>query len=150
MPSKVVGTFTDEDIADMKEAVPEPKEKLTKQSDIPEAVASVTFTIRTKKGYNCLFTVRDRSGIALLEKMDDIEGVFTEKGITPQPERTFGSRFGPKKEVKIIPDRKCPLCGADLVEATTKDGKTFIKCSTQKYDFSTKQVQGCSFVEWNK
>jgi len=36
----------------------------------------------------------------------------------------------------------------ELVEGTTKAGKKFHKCSTQKYDFATRTTSGCDFVDW--
>ena len=41
--------------------------------ELPEAPASVTYSITTKDGYNALFTIRDVSGLGLLDKMATIE-----------------------------------------------------------------------------
>lgn len=126
---------------DMMTKKDKPEPKKTSYTDAP---ASVTYTIKTRAGFNALFSIREESGIALLDKMDIIEQTFVTKGIIPQPDRTYGA----KKELNIVPGRKCPLCSNDLVETITKTGKKMIKCSTQKYDFNTKTTLGCPFVEW--
>lgn len=129
---------------EIEEVMAEEKPKAVKQTSYTDAPASVTFSIKTKGGFNALFSIREESGIALLDKMALIEERFAEDGITPQPDRTFGA----KKPLNIVPGRKCPLCGNDLVETITSTGKKMIKCSTQKYDFATKTVSGCKFVEF--
>lgn len=45
-------------------------------------------------------------------------------------------------------DEDCPTCGAKLVMYTTANGKKLKKCSTNKWDPSTKMATGCDFVEW--
>lgn len=123
---------------------PKEKPKAVKQTSYTDAPASVTYSIKTKTGFNCLFSIREESGVDLLDKMQLVETRFVTDGITPQPEKSYGA----KKPVNIVPNRKCPLCGSDLVETTTSAGKRMIKCSTQRYDFATKTVQGCQFTEW--
>lgn len=120
------------------------KDKVVKQTSYTDAPASVTYSIKTKTGFNCLFSIREESGIDLLDKMLKVESRFAADGITPQPDRSYGV----KKPLNIVAGRKCPLCSNDLVETTTSAGKRMIKCATQKYDFTTKTVQGCQFVEW--
>jgi len=44
-------------------------------------------------------------------------------------------------------DVECPKCGNPLVEGKTKTGKTFHKCSTNKYENG--QSFGCSYVNWD-
>lgn len=110
-----------------------------------EAPASVTYSL-LHNGYNMLFTVRGDSGMALLESMDVIESKLTEKGYKPQEKKVFGNKSAPN----YVEGRKCPDCGQPLVAGTTKDGKKFIKCSTQKYDFMTKTTSGCKFTEWEQ
>ena len=129
---------------EIEEVMKDKKPKAVKQTSYTDAPASVTYSIKTKTGFNCLFSIREESGIALLDKMLIVEARFSTDGITPQPDRTFGA----KKPLNIVPGRKCPTCQNDLVETTTATGKRMIKCSTQKYDFATKTVSGCQFVEW--
>lgn len=119
----------------------------TKQEAMPEAVSSVTYTLESKNGFPLLFTVRGASGGELLQAMtDSIEPMLLEKGYQPQMKQYGPGR--PKKEIEYVPNRKCPTCGSPLVYATLKDGRKFIKCSTQTYDFATKTKGGCPFVEW--
>lgn len=118
--------------------------KKDKQSEMPEAVASVTYTIQTKNGFNALFTTRHTSGLDLLEMMKSIEKKFIEEGIIPQPK---GKGYQ-KKEPQVVPDIECPDCGKPVVEGETKDGKKYHKCSTQKYDFKTKETSGCKYFRW--
>lgn len=123
--------------------------KPSKQDGMPEAVASVTYSLITPNEFPILFTVRGTSGTELLETMTTVEGMLKIKGFKPQPLRQGG--FPPKKEIEYVEGRLCPLCGEKLVYAIKKaDGSKFIKCSTQKYDFATKTSSGCNFVEWPK
>lgn len=111
-----------------------------------EANASVTYSITSKSGFNILFTLRDENGINLLNKMDSVEPELLKRGYIPQIKKSFGG--GEKKPLDIVPDRKCPTCGKDLVYQTLSSGKKMIKCSTQKYDFATKTTTGCEYKEW--
>ena len=121
----------------------------TKQEAMPEAVSSVTYTLESKNGFPLLFTVRGTSGGELLQAMtDSIEPMLLEKGYKPQVKQYGAGR--PKKEVETVQGRVCPKCGSPLVYGTTKDNKRFIKCSTQKYDFTTKQRSGCDFFEYQQ
>jgi hypothetical protein len=44
----------------------------------------------------------------------------------------------------------CPKCGSPLVEAKKKDGTSYIKCSTNKWNKITKQATGCDYVDWGE
>lgn len=119
----------------------------TKQETMPEAIASTTYTLESPEGYPLLFTIRGASGMDLLTTMRTvIEPKLKELGYKPQVKQYGAGR--PKKEIEYVPNRKCPTCGSPLVYATLKDGRKFIKCSTQTYDFATKTKGGCPFVEW--
>lgn len=52
----------------------------------------------------------------------------------------------PNQELKIV--GKCPKCNSDLVEKQTSTGKTMFECSKRKYNWKTKKVSGCDYVEW--
>jgi hypothetical protein len=111
-----------------------------------EAPASVTYSLITPSGFPILFTMRDDMVSGLQTKMETLEPSLIKKGYKPQ-ERKFSQS---KPPVDIVPDRLCPLCKNTLVRGITKDGKKYIKCSTQKYDFTTKSTLGCKFIEWEK
>lgn len=111
---------------------------------INEAPASVTYSVVTNNGYPVLFTIREMSGLTLIEKMGAIEKKFGELGYKPQQQK-FGA-----KEAKPIEyaDYVCPTCGKKVIKGTTKDGKQFETCETRKYDFKTKSTTGCSYIKW--
>jgi hypothetical protein len=116
------------------------------QENIPEAVASVTYSITSSGGYPALFTVRGVSGFKLLETMEEIEETLVKKGYKPQ---TKSSGFV-KKEKEYLPDRKCPTCGGKLVVIPKKDGSgKFYKCENNKWNPMTKRAEGCQYVDWN-
>jgi len=119
---------------------------MSKQDIIPEAIASVTYTLETPNGYNILFTVRGDSGATLLEAMKQtIEPTLVKEGYKPQI-KSFGA---PKvAKPKEYSDKPCPLCGARLEKGVTKEGKAFLKCEKQTFDFKTKQRSGCPHFEW--
>lgn len=114
------------------------------QRDIPEAVASVTYSITSKDGFPALFTVRAISGNDLLIKMSAIEPELIKRGYKPQ-EKGYKPY---KKDVLYVDGQFCPDCGGRLVEGQAKNGKKFWKCEHQKYDYTTKSVQGCQYINW--
>lgn len=118
----------------------------TKQSQLPEAAASVTYSITSEGGFNALFTIRDVNGLALLETMETIEKVLKDKKYVPQIKQSFGG--GVKKEVQYVEGKTCPKDGGKLVKAFSKTGKEYHKCENGKYDFATKQTLGCTYVDW--
>jgi hypothetical protein len=110
--------------------------------NIPEAPASVTYSITTAKGYSALFTLRDMTGTGLLEKMDQVEEVFEKKGYKPQV-RGFA-----KKEVTFVEGKKCPKDGGRLIEKiSTKTGKKFLKCENGRWNPQT-GPSGCDYIDW--
>lgn len=113
---------------------------------LPEAPASLTVKVKSKNGFEYLITARDMEMSSLFKKVDWVEKYFLANGWTALAQGNSGGF--PKKQVNYVPDRKCPTCGNPLVYAETKTGKKFIKCSTNKWDFATKQAVGCAFTEW--
>lgn len=113
-------------------------------TDLPEAPASVTYSITTAGGYPALFTIREMSGLVLIEKMGAIEKKFVELGYKPQVKQSFGKE---PKHVEYA-TYQCPQCGSKVVKETTKSGKLVEKCETNKYDYLTKQSTGCSYTKW--
>lgn len=119
-----------------------------KKPVLPEAPASSTFKATSPNGFEIMITSRDFDDKELTKKqiahLLNLDKALKVSGFTP----IVKGFTKPQKTIDIVPDRKCPLCKNDLVYATTKTGKRFIKCSTNKWDFTTKQVVGCAFVEW--
>lgn len=50
-------------------------------------------------------------------------------------------------EPKVL-EELCPKCNAPLVLQITRFGKKMKKCSTSKWDSTTKTASGCDYVEW--
>jgi hypothetical protein len=115
------------------------------KSNSTEAPASATLSITSKDGFDILFTIRKDSGNELLDALKSLGPQLVAKGYKPQEKRSYK---GVSKPTEYVPNRVCPLCTQPLVYATTKDGKRLIKCSTNKWDFTNKQVIGCKFIEW--
>ena len=116
------------------------------QTNIPEAVASVTYSVISKDGYNALFTIRGTSGADLLETMGTIEKVLASKGYKPQVKQSFGV----KKEVEYIEGRSCPVCKNRLVSRTKKDGEKYEQCENYKYDFTQKKnIGSCGYIKFD-
>lgn len=67
----------------------------------------------------------------------------------PQEKKNVGCDY--VKWLEVEPeelDEACPKCGAKLIMATTRFGKKMKKCSTGKWNATTKKVEGCDYVEW--
>lgn len=111
-------------------------------NDLQEAPASVTYSITSQGGFNALFTIREMTGLDLLNKMSVIEKKLVELGYKPQIKPVFGQ----KKEI-VYADYNCPTCGKRVVVAETTRGKVE-KCETQKYDYQTKTNTGCAYTKW--
>jgi hypothetical protein len=118
------------------------KQSLT--NEIGEAPASATLSVVTPKGYNTLFTLREMTGHALLEKITALEAKLETLGYKPQVKAVFGA----KKEVEYVEGKKCPKCGGRLIKKVSSVGKPFHKCENGKWDFTTKQTTGCDYVDW--
>ncbi len=112
-----------------------------------EAKRSATVGVTTQKGFEWLFSIREETSEALIKKMEAAEKYFTDNGWTPT-KKTFGAKTTlPKAPIKYA-SKPCPTCGKRLIEGQTKDGRRFLKCETQKYDFKTKTKTGCPYFEW--
>lgn len=116
------------------------------KDQLPEAPASVNVTYKRTDGFIIQLTLRDKTGIEVLTRLDGAIKKIVEAGGVPH-ERSFGTKF-PPKPVEYVEGRMCPLDKGRLVKGSTKDGRHFIKCENNKYDFATKQVTGCKFTEW--
>ena len=112
-----------------------------------EARAIAFTNVKTPKGYWWSFTMRCDSVKDLVTQIEDMEAVFEKKNWEAQELRASFNKF-PKKEVELVPDMKCPTCGSGVIKGKTKDGKDFYKCSTQKFNFTTKEVTGCPYFAW--
>lgn len=68
------------------------------QSKIPEAVASVTYSVVTPKGFPVLLTIRAETDVELLERMGGLEDMFLDEGYKPDSRKsTFvTNKYQPK------------------------------------------------------
>lgn len=118
-------------------------EKQTNQ--LPEAPASATVKIKSKNGFEWLFTIRDESAKNLMFKMNAMETNWLNNGFTPLAQNQFGRK--PTAPIEYLQGRTCPTDGGRLIKPAA--GSTApIKCENNKYNFQTKQSYGCPFKEW--
>jgi predicted nucleic-acid-binding Zn-ribbon protein len=100
-------------------------------------------------------TFKSKTGFIVhaTQRGDDLDTAYRQLGefITKQGGVPYEKQSGfPKKEKDYVPERSCPKCGSKLVKSTTKTGKEMIKCETNKWNFQTKQAEGCDYIEWGK
>jgi hypothetical protein len=117
------------------------------ENNFPEAGAVAYFGYKRTDGFEISLTLRDKTGKELLKRLDGAIAEVIKAGGTPLPLRGgFPSKLA--KPVNYVEGRTCPLCHNRLVHAETKDGRKFIKCETNKWDFATKQSIGCKYTDW--
>lgn len=108
-----------------------------------EVLQSTTTKVKSPKGFEWLFNMKFETVKEAIKNMDLIEEKFTEAGWTPVLQTRGGF---PKKEIKYVEGKQCPLCQGRVVEAKKKDGSPFHKCEHQKY--INGQASGCTYVDW--
>lgn len=114
-----------------------------KENILPEAPASATVKIKSKDGFEWLFTMRDEKASNLMFKMKAMEAKWLSEGFTPLAQ-------GFKKDkppVEYLEGAVCPLDAGKIVKATKKDGSKFLKCENNK--FINGQQVGCKWLDWN-
>lgn len=131
------------------------KAKTMSQELIPEAVASVSYNLKTRKGYPIIFTMRGADEDKLLDRMTAIELQFETLGM--QADVRSSSYGGAKKveEKTYVAGKSCPKCGGKLVQKTTKNGKVFNECENRRTKFNPatnkyEDVGTCSHMEWQE
>lgn len=122
------------------------EEEKKKINNLNEAPTSATVKVRSKQGFEWLFTMRDDTVNDLVLKIEKMEVEFTKRGWTPLAQNSGFSRQ--PKQVDYVEGKACPTCEKRLVYGVTKTGKKFIKCETQKWNFATKQPEGCAYISW--
>ena len=105
---------------------------------LPEAKASVTYSIKSPKGFDLLFTMRSMDEGELLSLMEETEEFLVKEGYTAK---------GGTKPVEKSTDKECPKCGSPLVEIEAK-GKPALRCSTNEWDPDTKTATGCDYFSY--
>lgn len=125
------------------------------QENIPEAVASATFTMKSPNGFPLLFTVRSESEIELIERIIELDNrLISEWGFSPDGRyKSFNKEKGSvvgSSEKEFVPRGVCPKCGGRLVVVRTKTGKVLHRCEHGKYDYTTKTQTGCDYMQWQE
>jgi hypothetical protein len=118
--------------------------KKTEVNQLPEAPASATVKIKSKDGFEWLFTIRDESAKTLMFKMKAMESNWTANGFTPLAQG-FGKKAAAPKE--YVEGRVCPVDGGKLIKPPT-GSKAPIKCENNKWNPTTKQSFGCQYKYW--
>ena len=122
------------------------------QKSVPEAVASVSYTVTTPNGYSIILTMRDAKESDLFDRMEAVETYLEDAGYSPNGKSSVKGRTqAPKtKETPKQPStegKMCPKCNSPLVEFEAK-GKPALKCSTNEWDAITKTSTGCDFFTY--
>lgn len=122
---------------------------MTTDKQLPEAPVSITFKL-LYKGSEILVTKREINA-KILPFLEDTK-LAIDWALSPEgdfqiaPPRSFGF---PKKEVEYVEGRTCPICGGRVVKNSNPKGPEF-KCENQKWNFTTKMIEGCKWNEWGK
>ena len=117
---------------------------------LPEAPASVTYSLISPLGYGVLYTVRAETAGELFEEMDAIEQGLVDKGYKSKegPVKSGGGKTNKFQFSKQEPvGDGCPKCGAPLSEIEAK-GRPAVRCSTNKWDPETKTASGCDYFAY--
>lgn len=78
-----------------------------------------------------------------------IDGAFS-KGYEAPPARSFGGGTRPPVAKEYVEGKSCPTCGGKLEKKiNTKTGKEYHRCENGKFNFQTKQNEGCPYVNWD-
>lgn len=114
-------------------------------NNLNEAPASATVKIKSKNGFEYLFTLRDEKASNLMFKIKAMEEKWLGLGWTPLAQNSFGKK--PAAPVEYVQGRTCPQDGGRLIKPAP-GSKAPIKCENNKYNFQTKQSYGCQYKEW--
>ena len=116
-----------------------------------EAPASLNVQVTTPGGFIGQITLRGEDYEELVNSYIQKERQLVALGFTVHVPRSFGG-FQKKEEKQKdwVEGRICPLDRGRLYRDKTKNGKEFIKCEHNKWDFQLKKAVGCVFIEWVK
>lgn len=127
----------------------DPVEESKKEpSVLPEAPASASVKIKSANGFEYIFTIRDEKASVLMFKIAAMEKKWLSLGWQPLAQQQ-GFQRKEAKPVEYVQGKQCPQCGKRLIKGVSKDGtKHFEKCEDNRYNWQTKQQEGCSFINW--
>lgn len=122
------------------------------QKLVPEAVASVTYQLKTPNGFECLYTKRHFNDEKLLGEMMALEMDFIQNGYEPQGrsykkkkgQRTTAGPKSSQRRSQQTRQKNCPQCGAPAKTRTSKDGRKYEVCTENEYGEDT----GCDYFRW--
>lgn len=116
------------------------------KDQLPEAPVTMFTNYKRVDGFEVSVTLRGSELKEVATLLDSAIAGIIKSGGTPVIRGAF-----PKQQPKPIEyaEGTCPLCQSRVVKGQSKDGtKKFEKCETGKYNFQTKQQEGCQFIKW--
>ena len=116
------------------------------RNNLPEAPVTMFTNYKRVDGFEVSVTLRGNDLTEVATLLDTAIKGIVKHGGTPTSRQSRSNGF-PPKQVDYA-EGECPKCGSRLVNASTKDGKKFVKCSTNKWNFAEKKAEGCEYVKW--
>lgn len=102
------------------------------------------FQVSIKNGDDILVVRADEISQLVLDLEEAKSQIFNPLSRTAQNLVDRVKAAAPSNTAKV-----CPECGKPLVKGETKTGKSFEKCSDNRWDATLKQAVGCPYVNWN-
>jgi len=122
---------------------------MTNINSSEEAAAIAFFSFKRVDGFEVSLTLRGDTGANVLKNIETAIKFVKQEGGIPCPKYSkFDAKPAPK-QIIYVENADCPLCHKRVVKFETSTGKTGERCETNKYNFQTKQVEGCKYVMWD-
>lgn len=99
--------------------------------------------------YKFQISDKDENGRIIVARGNDVKTLILDLEELKAKLKPVSTVVSEKAVVINSEDIECPKCGNNLIEAETKTGKKFTKCSTNKWNFELKKAEGCDFVKWD-
>lgn len=115
-------------------------------TDMNESEMPVVMFTNYKRvdGFEVSITLRGTDLADVAKDLDTAIKAIIAKGGTPVSRQNKGF---PPKVINYVEGRTCPKDGGRLIKPDAGSNKP-IKCENNRWNFQTKQVEGCPFVEW--
>lgn len=121
-------------------------------AEFPEAKAIAFFAYKRTDGFEVSLTLRDETGQEVLNRIEGAITKIKEEGGVPVAKYNSASRGasgGATRDIEYVDGKVCPKDGGRLIKGQSKDGsKKFEKCENGKYNWTTKQTEGCQYILW--
>lgn len=112
------------------------------ENNYTEAPASITLTLKTPKGFEALYTVRDTDAASLLNRMANLEVHIVNSGYTPY------TRY-PAKNDTTVAKKEFPAGPAcDSCKSPTNIVEGFSKKNNKPYKMIKCSNPVCKWVVW--